>query len=231
MVNIVALEAVNAHRWVNMHVKADKLPAFHKSAMRLCDPVSKARYQGVTDRLIEQKMQPVPWWFIAIASEREYSGPPHWDKQLGQGDPLNQRSHNVPANMGPYLAHEGDVTPGHDAWTRCCVDVLINSAPYAAKWPLWTIGGVLTLWEEFNGLGYAAMGVPSAYVWSGSDVYISGKYVRDHVYNAKYIDVQEGTAPLLSMMMAIDSSIQIEGLTASMPTVSVPTVATPVLVS
>ncbi len=24
MVNIVALEAVNAHRWTNMHIKADK---------------------------------------------------------------------------------------------------------------------------------------------------------------------------------------------------------------
>jgi hypothetical protein len=26
----------------------------------------------------------------------------------------------------------------------------------------WTPGGVLTLWEEYNGLGYAARGVPSA---------------------------------------------------------------------
>jgi lysozyme family protein len=208
MTNIVALKAVNAHRWSVMHLNAQRLGAFHATAARLCAPDARARYQGVTDRLVESRMQPVPWWFIAVVSEREYGGPPHWDKQLGQGDSLSQTSHNVPKGMGPYLVHPGDVTPGHDAWTRCCVDVLINSAPYAAKWTDWSIGGALTLWEEYNGLGYAAHGVPSAYVWSGTDQYVSGKYVRDHVYNPKFVDVQEGCAPVLSMMMALDPSIQ-----------------------
>jgi lysozyme family protein len=58
-----------------------------------------------------------------------------------------------------------------------------------------------------NGLGYAARGVPSAYVWSGTDQYISGKYVADHVYRASAIDVQEGCAPILARMMALDPSI------------------------
>jgi lysozyme family protein len=221
MTNIIALEAVNAHRWANMHVRADKIPAFHATAIRLCAPDAKARYQGVTDHLTElitagqTNLYPVPWWFIAVVSEREYGGPPRWDRQLGQGDRLDQVSHNVPAGMGPYLSHPDDVTPGHDAWTRCCVDVLINSAPFAAKWKLWTPGGTLTLWEEYNGLGYAAMGIPSAYVWSGSDQYSSGKYIRDHVFNAKFVDVQEGCGPIISMMMALDSSIQFaEGATA-----------------
>jgi lysozyme family protein len=208
MTNIIALEAVNAHRWASMHMKADRIAAFHATAVRLCEPIAKARYQAVTDRLIELKMQPVPWWFIAIVSEREYGGPPHWDKQLGQGDDLHAKSIHVPSGMGPYLNHPGDITPGFDAWTRCCVDVLINSAPFAAKWTLWTAGGVLTLWEEYNGLGYAARNVPSAYVWSGSDQYVSGKFIRDHVYRQSTVDVQEGCAPILSMMMALDSSIQ-----------------------
>lgn len=213
MTNIVALEAVNAHRWSVMHVHAQQIGAFHATATRLSTPDAKARYQGVTDRLTElaatnPAIVPVPWWFVAIVSEREYGGPPHWDRQLGQGDHLNQKSHNVPAGMGPYLDHPGDVTPGHDAWTRCCVDVLVNSAPFAAKWKLWTVGGVLTLFEEYNGLGYAARGVPSAYVWSGSDQYIHGKYIRDRVYDPNAVDVQEGCAPILSMMMALDPSIK-----------------------
>lgn len=207
MTNIIALEAVNAHRWASMHVTASKIPAFHATAVRLCAPDAKARYQGVSDRLQELGHY-VPWWFIAIVSEREYGGPPRWDRQLGQGDALALKSHNVPAGMGPYTAHPDDVTPGHDAWTRCCVDVLINSAPFAAKWMLWTVGGVMTLFEEYNGLGYAARGVPSAYVWSGSDQYVSGKYVADHVYRASAVDVQEGCAPLLSVMMALDATIQ-----------------------
>lgn len=209
MTNILSLETINAHRWSIMHLKADRVPAFYKTAVRLADPVAKARYQGVSDRLAEiQGAYAVPWWFIAIVSEREYGGPPRWDKQLGQGDPLNQKSHNVPAGMGPYLSKPDDKTPGYDAWTRCCVDVLLNSQPYAAKWTVWTPGGTLTLLEEYNGLGYAARGVPSAYVWSGSDQYQSGKYVRDGVYAPSVVDVQEGCAPLLAIMMAIDDTIK-----------------------
>lgn len=207
MVNIIALEAVNAHRWASMHMKASRIPAFHSTAARLCAPDAKVRYQGVTDALTKLGYS-IPWWFIAVVSEREYGGPPHWDKQLGQGNPLSRKSWDEPKNMGPYLTHPGDTTPGNDAWTRCCVDVLQNSAPFAAKWKLWTVGGVMTLFEEYNGLGYAARGVPSAYVWSGTDQYVSGKYVADHVYRAGVIDVQEGCAPILSMMMALDPTIK-----------------------
>lgn len=207
MVNIIALEAVNAHRWSVMHMQASRVPAFHRTAVRLCDPMAKARFQGVTDRLVEQGYQAVPWWFIAVVAEREYGGPPHWDKQLGQGDPLSSVSIHDPRGRGPFLHHPEDVTPGHDAWTRGCLDALIDCAPHAAKWTNWTAGGTLTIWEEYNGLGYAAMGVPSAYVWSGTDQYISGKYIADHVYRANVVDVQEGCAGILAMMMAIDPTI------------------------
>lgn len=208
MTNIVALKSANLARWQSMHMRADRIGAFHSTAARLCAPDAKARYQGVTDRLIEQGFQPVPWWFTAIVSEREYGGPPRWDRQIGQGDPLHQVSTHDPKGRGPFLDHPDDVTPGHDAWTRCCLDAMINCGPYAAKWTDWTPGGVLTLWEEYNGLGYAARGVPSAYVWSGTDQYTSGKYVADHVYRASAIDVQEGCAPILAMMMALDPSIK-----------------------
>lgn len=210
MTDIVALKAANAHRWAAMHMNASRIPAFHATALRLCALDAKVRYQGVTQRLTELGFT-VPWWFVAVVSEREYGGPPRWDRQLGQGDHLNEKSSDVPAGMGPYLDHPGDVTPGHDAWTRCCVDVLVNSAPFAAKWTDWSPGGALTLWEEYNGLGYAARGVPSAYVWSGTDQYISGKYVADHVYRASAVDVQEGCAPIFAMMMAIDPTIAFTG--------------------
>ena len=210
MTNIVALKAVNAHRWASMHVHAERLPELHRVAVRLCAPENKARFQGVTDRLKELNVPGVvPWWFTAIVSEREYGGPPHWDKQLGQGDALGQKSRHVPAGMGPYLSHPDDITPGHDAWTRCAVDVYINSAPYAAKWVDWSPGGFLTLWEEYNGTGYAARGIPSPYVWSGSDQYNAGKFVRDHVFDPRKVDVQEGCAPLLAVMMAVDDTIQL----------------------
>lgn len=208
MTDIAKLKITNLSRWNAMHVRANKLPAFNATAKRLCDPMSKARYQGVTDRLVAGGFQPVPWWFIAIVSEREYGGPPHWDKQLGQGDPLHETSRHDPKGRGPFLDHPGDTTPGNDAWTRCCLDALIDCGPFAAKWSDWSPGGAMTIWEEYNGLGYAAHGVPSAYVWSGSDQYISGKYVADHDYRPGVIDVQEGCAPILACMMVIDPTIK-----------------------
>lgn len=207
MSNIPALIARNEARWHAMHMKADRIPAFDATAKRLCAPNAKARYAGVTARLRQVNLF-APWFFIAVVSEREYGGPPRWDRQLGQGDLLDQVSHNEPAGRGPFLQHADDVTPGNDAWTRCALDALIDCAPHAAKWTDWSAGGTLTILEEYNGLGYANMGVPSAYVWSGTDQYESGKYIRDHVYRASAIDVQEGCAPIIARMMAIDPSIQ-----------------------
>lgn len=208
MTFIPALKAANARRWHDMHMRANRIPQFDATAKRLSDPIAKMRYEGVTDRLRAVGHQPVPWWFIAIVSEREYGGPPRWDRQLGQGDPLNQVSRHDPKGRGPFLSHPDDVTPGNDAWTRGCLDALIECGPYAAKWTDWTVGGTLTLFEEYNGLGYAAHGVPSAYVWSGTDQYTSGKYVADHDYRANVVDVQEGCAGILARMMLLDPSIK-----------------------
>jgi len=208
MTDIAALKARNAQRWHDMHMRASRIPQFKSTAARLCETANKARYQGVTDHLTAFGYPGVPWWFTAIVSEREYGGPPHWDKQLGQGDPLHEVSHNEPKGRGPFLDHPGDVTPGYDAWTRCALDALVDCAPHAAKWPDWTVGGVMTLFEEYNGLGYAARGTASPYVWSGTDQYISGKFIRDHVFDPKRADVQFGCAGILAMMMAIDPTIQ-----------------------
>ena len=68
----------------------------------------------------------------------------------------------------------------------------------------------MTVLEEYNGLGYASRGVPSPYVWSGTDQYRSGKYVRDRVYDPNAVDSQLGCAGLLMAMMALDRSIDFE---------------------
>ncbi|WP_407155165.1 hypothetical protein [Bradyrhizobium sp. STM 3557] len=206
-VKVFAIKAANARRWHAMHIKANLLPDFDATAKRLSAPDAKARYQGVTDRLVELKLQPVPWWFIAIVSEREYGGPPHWDRQLAQGDPLHAVSTHEPKGRGPFLAHADDVTPGRDAWTRGCLDALIDCAPHAANWTDWSVGGVLTLFEEYNGIGYAIRGIASPYVWSGTDQYDHGKFTADGVFNARKVDVQEGCAPILARMMVLDPSI------------------------
>ncbi len=65
----------------------------------------------------------------------------------------------------------------------------------------------MTACEKYNGLGYAARGIPSPYVWSGTDQYRSGKYVRDGVFDPSVVDRQLGCAGLLLAMMQLDPSI------------------------
>ncbi|MGY4311273.1 hypothetical protein [Bradyrhizobium sp. JR3.5] len=63
------------------------------------------------------------------------------------------------------------------------VDALVNCAPRAALNKDWSIGGTLTMLKQYNGLGYANKGRPLSHIWSGTDQYVSGKYVRGGVYD------------------------------------------------
>ena len=225
-VDIKTLIDRNAQRWAGMKLDPSRLSTFKDIASRLCLPENKVRFQAVTQRLATLGFQPVPWWFIGIVAEREYGGPPHWDKQLGQGDPLGQVSRNDPAGRGPFISRPTD-TLTDNAWLRCALDALIDCAPHAAHWPDWSSGGTMTIFEEYNGLGYAMRGVPSAYVWSGTDQYVSGKYVADHVYRADTKDVQEGCAPILDVMMQIDKTISWPGTLKVAP--ATPKVLVPVV--
>jgi hypothetical protein len=91
------------------------------------------------------------------------------------------------------------------------------------------VGGLLTMLERYNGLGYANKGIPSPYVWSGTDQYKSGKYVRDGVFDANAVDKQLGCAGLLLAMVALDPTIM-SGKTVtpvSPPKVSSPSITNP----
>jgi lysozyme family protein len=218
MTDIPALKAANLARWNKCQITPSRQAEVHSVATRLCTVENKVRFQGVSDRLAElaaenSAIHPVPWWFVAIVSEREYGPDRHgnqrWDRQLGQGDPLNAPSVHVPKGMGGYLDHPSDSTPGHDAWTRCCVDVLINSAPFAAKWADWSIGGSLTLFIMYNGVGYEMYhNEPSPYDWGATNIEQRGKYSGDGKFAPNQWDTQIGCAAMLKGMMAIDSTIQ-----------------------
>ena len=80
--------------------------------------------------------------------------------------------------------------------------------PHAAKWTDWTAGGAFTLLEEYNGLGYAARGRPSPYVWASTNQYVKGKFIADGHYDSNAIDHQLGCAALLSRMAQMDPTIR-----------------------
>lgn len=190
MTDLTALKAANAKRWADANVT--RTASFATVAKHLTAPDAKARYKAVEART------GVPWYVIAVIHERECSQ--DWTGSLAQGDPWNRVSVHVPAGRGPFKS-----------WEDAAVDALVNCAPFAARNKDWSIGGTLTKLEEYNGLGYAARGRPSPYIWSGTDQYKSGKYVRDGVYDPDAVDSQLGCAGLLIAMMALDRTISFDG--------------------
>jgi lysozyme family protein len=207
MTDLVALKAANARRWANARLTR----VFSPVAKHLVAPEAKARYQAVSAKT------GVPWAFIAVAHERESSQ--NWNGSLAQGDPWNRVSVHVPAGRGPFRS-----------WEDAAIDALVNCAPFAARNRDWSIGGTLTMLEQYNGLGQASgpsgwagrpytperkqrfAPQPSAYIWAGTDQYIAGKYVADHVYDSTVVDTQLGCAGLLIAMIALDPTITFTGV-------------------
>lgn len=182
MTDLNALTTANAIRWNNAKLTRN----FVATAKSLV--AAKDRYQAV------EAKTGVPWFVIAVIHEREASQ--RWDAQLGQGDPLDRPSEHVPKGRGPF-----------STWEEGAVDALVVCPPHASRWKNWTPGGAMCLLEQYNGLGYASRGIPSPYIWSGTDQYERGKYVRDGVFDPSVIDIQPGCAALIKTMMALDPSI------------------------
>lgn len=187
MTDLAALRRANAGRWAN--AKLTRASEFTPVAKRLV--ADKVRFQGI------EAQTGVPWWFVAVVKQRESGNDPGFNGNIANGQPWSKRTTIVPKGRGPFKS-----------WEEAAFDALRNCAPYAAKNTDWSIGGALTLLEQYNGLGYASRGLPSPYLWSGTDQYQRGKYVRDGVYDANAIDKQLGCAGLILAMQAIDPSIQ-----------------------
>lgn len=191
-VSLANLRAANEKRWA-----AAKLTRpFNSAAERLL--AAKSRY-----RAVEAKTG-VPWFVIAVIHERESSQ--LWSASLAQGDPWNRVSTHVPKGRGPFKS-----------WEEAAIDALVNCAPYAASNTDWSVGGALLMLEQYNGLGYAVKGVPSPYLWAGTDQYVAGKYVRDGVYDTTAVDKQFGCAGMIKALMAMDHGIKFGAVSAKPP--------------
>ncbi len=195
----MSLVQKNQQRWESMHILPSRINEISNIAKRLTASAAKARYQQI------EKATNVPWFIIAVIHERESTQ--NFTRQLAQGDPLSQVSTHVPKGRGPFFNHPNDPA-GHDAFYRGALDALIDCPPYASKWADWSPGGSLTLLVEYNGLGYENRGIPSPYIWAGSDQYSHGKYIADGVFDASVVDEQIGCAPIIKVMMQLDPTIK-----------------------
>lgn len=200
-----ALIALNTKRWAS--AKLTRGPEFTPVARRLI--AAKDRYKEA------EQITGVPWFVVAVIHEREASQ--RWDRSIAQGDPWNKVSTHKPAGRGPFLS-----------WKDAALDALKFCAPYAANWKDWSPGGTMTLLELYNGLGYFRQGLPSPYIWSGTDQYKRGKYIADGVFAPDVVDAQLGCAGLVLAMKALDASIRFDGQIPPPPDIRPPAAAKPV---
>jgi lysozyme family protein len=125
----------------------------------------------------------VPQIVAAASFEREAGS--NFRLNPAQGWPLSSRSRDVPYN-GPFA----DWTTAQIAAYQ--IDGLDKVG--AANWS-WELG----CYEEegFNGWGYRAHGVPSPYLFGGSNIQRPGKYDADSKYNKNEMDTQLGVIPMM----------------------------------
>ena len=135
--------------------------------------------------LSAQRLTGVPWDVIAACHYRESSlsfrGVLHNGEHIiGTG----RKTKLVPAGRGPF-----------GSWEAAAVDAMMIES---SKFPkIWDTAGKLDFCERFNGLGYRKKGVPSPYVYAGTNKYSSGLYVADGKYSPTKIDMRLGTAAII----------------------------------
>lgn len=167
----------NATRWAN--AKFTKSTAINAQAAKI--EAHRDRYEAVS------KATGVPWDVIGVIHYREASG--SFAGVLHNGQKIigtNKKTTLVPAGRGPF-----------STWEQAAIDALVVCPPHAANNKDWSIAGTLDLLERYNGLGYRKKGLPSPYLWAGTDQYVKGKYVADGKFDPEHVDQQLGVAPIL----------------------------------
>jgi len=131
----------------------------------------------------------VPWYVIGILHALECNC--DFTRHLHNGDPLTARTKQVPkgrpAGNPPF------------SWEESALDALKYDGFTGQK--DWSVPATLRRFEVYNGLGYRTRGYMSPYLWSMTNHYTRGKFVRDGKYDADAVSAQVGAAVLLSILM------------------------------
>lgn len=134
----------------------------------------------------------IPWWFIAVVHAMECSL--RFDQHLHNGDPLTARTVRVPSGR-PAAG------PPPFTWEESAQDSIVyESLDKVADWGL---ASVLFNWHRYNGINneYKKRGIPTPYLWSGSQHYTKGKYVADHEFDPNAVSGQAGAAVILKALV------------------------------
>lgn len=167
--------------------------AIDQTAHKLLGFVQAGRYADVST------LTGVPQVWMAASFEREASS----DFRLSpaQGDPWGHVSIHVPRGRGPF-----------QNWAQAAEDAYHIDGLDAIGKGNWTAARACYEGEVFNGMGYRAHGIHSPYLWAGTNIYTSGKYIADGVWSAAAIDSQLGIVPVMLRMISLEPTLAFAGL-------------------
>jgi lysozyme family protein len=160
-----------------MVVRDDKVDSANAIVSRII--AHKADYQAV------EAATGVPWVLVAGLHSRESDL--NFGTYLGNGQPLDQVTTQVPKGRGPF-----------SSWHAGAIDALrYDGLDEVKEWPIERIAYEA---ERYNGQGYFSKDINSPYVWSWSNNYTSGKYVADGAFDANAVDKQCGVMVLVKQL-------------------------------
>ena len=168
--------------WAACNINAGKKKEFEAAAQEI-------KNGQVAYKSLEAKTG-VPWYMIGMLHYRESDC--NFGTNLANGDSLRRRTVHVPAGRPP-----GGTPPF--TFEYAAIDALKYEG--FDKVEGWSIERVLYSMEQYNGWGYRTHGVPSAYVWAGTNQYHSGKYVSDGVFSPYVVDTQLGCAGIFKVLL------------------------------
>lgn len=166
--------------WDRMKIDPSREIEFDRLAEKLF--ANRERYGAI------EAKSGVPWPLIAVLHLRESSC--DFGTYLGNGQSLKRKTTIVPRGRGPFTSFE-----------EGALDALRIDGLSAVK--DWRLEKMLFFAEAFNGGGYALRGLPSPYVWGGTNIQQPGKFVRDGKFNPRVMDTQPGCAPILATLFAL----------------------------
>ncbi len=140
---------------------------------------------------VSKDLNNIPWAFIGIIHGMECGF--NFAGHLHNGDPLTARTVQVPAGR-PVSG-----TPPF-TWRQSAVDALTMKGYHEVT--DWSVPRMLYLLEKYNGFGYRVRHVPTPYLWSFSNLYEKGKFVKDGKFDSNAVSKQCGAALMLKTVMA-----------------------------
>lgn len=172
--------------WDGVQIKTDRKVAMEAAANKVA--AGRRHYEAISAAVR------VPWWFIGFLHLRESDC--NFARHLHNGDSLQRRTVQVPANRPPWKPRNGKAY----TFEESAEDALMMKGLHLIK--DWSIERILYEAERFNGFGYLQYrGIPSPYVWGGTNKQKPGKYVADGVYSPTTWDVQPGVAAVLKILL------------------------------